>query len=167
MSRAPGSTWLCHVCSQTTHLQQKNQPGLGRVGGKLSFLKHFGEGKWSWKARRGAPGEGSGSRAPCDSSVWPRNPIPGREAAQRQELCPVKAAFLLNEVPKPPLCPKHEALLPMQHWSIGSAGPQLTALWGKALPKVWIPGPLGTAGAMEPLPRSERSWEMVGEGNLI
>lgn len=110
MSRAPGSTWLCHVCSQTTHLQQKNQAGLGRVGAKLSFLKHFGEGKWSWRARRGAPGEGSGSRALCDSRAWPRNPIPGREAAQQQELCPVKAAFLLNEVPEPPLCPKHVRL---------------------------------------------------------
>lgn len=129
MSPAPGSTCLCHVCSQATHLQ-KYRAGLGRVRGKLSFLMHFGEGKWSWRAQRGAAREGSRSRAPCDCSAWPRNPIPGREAAQQQELCPVKAAFLLNEVPKPPLCPKHEDLLPMRHQSIGSAAPQLTASLG-------------------------------------
>lgn len=64
----------------------------------------------------------------CDPSVWPRNPIPGTEAAQ-QELCPVKAAFLLNEVPKPPLCPKQMRLC--SHSSTGARpGPQLTASLG-------------------------------------
>lgn len=38
---ALGSTWLCHVFSQTTHLWQKNQARLGRAGGKFSFLMHF------------------------------------------------------------------------------------------------------------------------------
>uniref|UniRef100_A0A8C3U903 NADH dehydrogenase [ubiquinone] 1 alpha subcomplex assembly factor 8 n=1 Tax=Catharus ustulatus TaxID=91951 RepID=A0A8C3U903_CATUS len=29
---ALGSTWLCHVSPQTTHLWQKNRAGLGRAG---------------------------------------------------------------------------------------------------------------------------------------
>lgn len=33
----------------------------GKGWGELSSLMHFGEGKWSWRARRGAPGEGSGA----------------------------------------------------------------------------------------------------------